>query len=96
MPGESLLDCALREVHEETGFVCVAGDERPPATYVDRRDRLRIVRYWSMQPRAGEFRENDEVDQVRWTRVDEVHERLTYEHDVQVIAALRVPCNANS
>lgn len=96
LPGESLLDCALREVHEETGFICVAGDELPPANYVDRRGRLRIVRYWTMQPQAGEFRENDEVDQVRWTRVDQVHERLTYQHDVQVVSALRVPCNATS
>lgn len=94
LPGESALDCALREVYEETGLVCVAGDELPTAMYRDRKGRVRKVRYWSMRARYGAFRKNDEVDEVRWLRVDQVTEVLTYEHDVLVISALRVPCDA--
>jgi 8-oxo-dGTP pyrophosphatase MutT (NUDIX family) len=93
--GESALDCALREVHEETGLACVAGDELPAAMYRDRKGRVRMVRYWAMQARYGSFRENDEVDEVRWLRIDQVAEVLTYEHDVLVIGALRVPCDAS-
>ena len=83
--GESALDCALREVHEETGLACVAGDELPAAMYRDRKGRVRMVRYWAMQARYGSFRENDEVDEVRWLRIDQVAEVLTYEHDVLVL-----------
>lgn len=96
MPGESALDCALREVYEETGLVCVAGEELPTVMYRGRKGRVRKVRYWSMQAQDGTFRKNDEVDEVRWLRVDQVTEVLTYEHDVLVISALRVPCDASA
>jgi 8-oxo-dGTP pyrophosphatase MutT (NUDIX family) len=96
LPGESALDCALREVHEETGLICAAGDELPAATYLDRKGRDRRVRYWSMQALGGSFRKNDEVDQVRWLHVARVRGLLTYDHDVLVIGALRVPCDANA
>ena len=96
LPGESALACALREVHEETGLVCEAGDELPTATYRDRKGRDRKVRYWSMQALNGVFRENDEVDEVRWLHVERVQRLLTYEHDVLVISALCVPCVVNA
>jgi 8-oxo-dGTP pyrophosphatase MutT (NUDIX family) len=86
---ESALDCALREVREETGLRCVAGDELPDVRYVDRRGRDRRVRYWAMQGVRGEFRPNDEVDDVRWVHLDRVGELLTYAHDLVVVSGLR-------
>ncbi len=91
MRGESILDCAVREVHEETGLRCTAGDELPGTRYTDRRGRRKRVRYWSMQELDGEFAPNAEVDEVRWTRLDDVADVLTYPRDLTVVAALRLP-----
>ena len=91
---ESALDCALREVHEETGLHCTVGDELPEAIYEDRRGRDKRVRYWAMQMHAGEFRPNREVDKIRWIRMERVADALTYAHDVVVVAGLQVVYSA--
>ncbi len=89
--GESALDCALREVREETGLRCSVGDELPGAHYFDRKGRPKRVRYWSMQELDGEFRRNSEVDKVRWTPVDRLAGLLTYKHDLTVVSGLKLP-----
>lgn len=89
-PRESALECALREVREETGLRCAVGHELPESNYVDRKGRPKRVRYWSMQQRNGRFRPNDEVDEVRWLGIDGVAELLTYERDLIVVSALRL------
>jgi 8-oxo-dGTP diphosphatase len=43
-----------------------------------------------MQAVRGEFRPNDEVDDVRWTPLGLVGELLTYEHDLVVVSGLTV------
>ncbi len=45
---EAALSCALREVREETGLVCVANHELLTVTYQDRNDRKKQVRFWAM------------------------------------------------
>jgi 8-oxo-dGTP pyrophosphatase MutT (NUDIX family) len=85
---ETALECALREVREETGLRCVAGAELPEARYIDRRGRGRRVRYWAMQVVRGEFRPNDEVDAVRWVAADRAGDLLTYAHDLVVVRGL--------
>jgi 8-oxo-dGTP diphosphatase len=87
---ESALDCAVREVREETGLRCTIGDELATTLYEDRRGRPKRVRYWAMQEVTGEFRPNREVDKLRWVRIDRVAEALTYEHDVVVVAGLQI------
>jgi 8-oxo-dGTP pyrophosphatase MutT (NUDIX family) len=87
---ETALECALREVTEETGLGCTAEEELPEVRYTDRRGRARRVRYWAMQAVRGEFRPNDEVDEVRWTPLGRVDELLTYERDVVVVSGLRL------
>jgi 8-oxo-dGTP pyrophosphatase MutT (NUDIX family) len=88
-PGEADLDCALREVEEETGIVASAGAELPSVAYRDHRDRPKVVRYWAMAV-ASElgFEPNDEVDELRWLGVEEARRRLTYEHDLVVLDAV--------
>jgi 8-oxo-dGTP diphosphatase len=86
--GESDEECAVREVEEETGLLCKLGDELPHVRYLDRRGRLKEVRYWAMKPVSGTVQGgNAEVDEVRWLRVDDALELLTYVHDREVVAA---------
>src|SRR2546423_7236132 len=70
-PGESFEQAALREVEEETGLICELGPELGSVGYRDRKGRSKLVRYWAMRPRGGEFRPNREVDELRWAVADE-------------------------
>jgi len=86
--GESALACATREVHEETGLVCVARTELPAVRYSDRRGRSRRVRYWSMEVVGGEFQPNREVDLITWVRVTLAGELLTSPREAAVVTTL--------
>ena len=85
-PGESFEDAALREVEEETGFVCELGDELEPTTYRDGKGRLKLVRYWEMTPvdERG-FEPTREVDELRWLTPAEARELLTYDRDRDLV-----------
>lgn len=87
---EAALDCALREVREETGLHCDANLELPTVRYTDRRGRRRLVRYWTMHPVAGEFTPNDEVDQICWVSVRSVGHLLTYEREIVLVEGLQL------
>ena len=85
--GETDEQTAHREVLEETGFDCELGDELPSISYRDHKDRSKIVRYWVMNVQRGMFEANDEVDVLEWVSPVEAGERLTYDHDVDVLSA---------
>ena len=78
---EGWLDAALREVEEETGYRCEPSVELPHVSYLDRRGRRKLVRYWLMEPVSGEFQPHGEVDELRWLQQDAAEELLTYPHD---------------
>jgi 8-oxo-dGTP diphosphatase len=78
---ESWEEAALREVREETGLRCELREELESATYRDRKDRPKKVRYWRMVVVDGEFAPNDEVDELQWLAPQEALERLSYAHD---------------
>jgi 8-oxo-dGTP pyrophosphatase MutT (NUDIX family) len=88
-PEETHRQAALREVEEETGFVCTTGAELPEVRYRDRKDRPKRVRYWAMEIVAGTFEPNDEVDEIRWLPLDDATTTLTYAHDEVVLDGLR-------
>lgn len=85
---ESDLDCALREVTEETGLVCDVGSELATSEYLTKNRRRKRVRYWAMEPVSGTFRVNDEVDAVEWLEASVAVERLTNERDLAIVASL--------
>jgi 8-oxo-dGTP pyrophosphatase MutT (NUDIX family) len=87
-PGEPDEDCALREVREETGFVCRLGEELPSTFYLDSRGRKKRVRYWQMQVDAGEFVPTAEVDAIRWCTTTEASELLSYARDRDLLGKL--------
>jgi 8-oxo-dGTP diphosphatase len=41
-----------------------------------------------MEPRGGEFTPHQEVDRIEWLDLDEAGERLTYDHDRDLLAAV--------
>ena len=87
-PEESDEACALREVAEETGLVCVLEDELPSTAYRDSRDRPKRVRYWRLRVVGGSLAFDHEVGSARWLTPAEAEELLTYERDVEVLRAL--------
>jgi|SRR5579884_925497 len=86
--GEEDDACALREVEEETGLVCSLGPELATSSYVDRRGRPKIVRYWAMVAVAGELRGCNEVDEARWIGLAEAADLLSYARDLEILSSL--------
>ncbi len=79
-------ECALREVHEETGLRCALDDEIGVTEYVDARGRPKRVRWWRMHALADDgFVPNAEVDELRWLDTDGARALLTYERDLALL-----------
>lgn len=78
-PGETHLECALRETEEESGYVGDIEGELPSDRYRVR-GRDKIVHWYLMRCTDGEFKPNDEVDQVRWLSPEDAQEILSYGH----------------
>jgi 8-oxo-dGTP diphosphatase len=87
-PGETDGQGALREVEEETGFLCELEDVLGRVSYNDRKGRPKIVVYFSMRPVSGSFEPNDEVDELRWLTLEEALKRLDYAHDRRLVARI--------
>lgn len=86
-PGESLAECALREVCEETGYVCELGRDLGMVDYLDRKGRARQVYYWEMDAIAGDFTPSVEVDAIAWVPVVEALNYCTNERDLKMVSA---------
>jgi len=84
--GESDEECALREVHEETGIRCALAEELGATEYVDGRGRPKRVRWWRMEPLLDEgFTADYEVDEIRWVDSATAAELLTYDRDRRLL-----------
>jgi len=86
--GESHERCALREVEEETGLRCRLGVELPQSSYINGKGRLKVVRYWIMEPENGRAEPRNEVDAIRWASIEEAASLLTYPRDRKILTAL--------
>lgn len=85
---ESDVECALREVAEETGLTCELGAELATSEYRTKGRRRKRVRYWAMEPVSGTFRVNDEVDAVEWVAASAAGDQLTNDRDAVIVASL--------
>jgi 8-oxo-(d)GTP phosphatase len=86
-PGETDEETALREVEEETGYLCVLGDELPSTKYRDSNGRPKVVRYWTMRVESGAFAPHREIDSIRWLRPGKAEASLSYDRDRDVLSA---------
>jgi len=77
-PGESWVQCAIREVREETGFDVEIESLAGWVCY-DTGEITKVVRFWNMKP-IGEshFQSSEEVMSVHWLTVQEALERLDH------------------
>jgi 8-oxo-dGTP diphosphatase len=82
-PGESFEAGALREVEEETGVRGRIVAELAPTSYLDRKGRDKLVRWFRMDVDGEpvDLVPNDEVDELRWVTPAEARVLLSYEHD---------------
>ena len=82
---ETDLECAVREVEEETGLSVQVGEALATVEYVDHKGRDKTVAYWAMtvleDSNDEEFVANDEVDEMRWLDVETALKTLSYPID---------------
>jgi 8-oxo-dGTP pyrophosphatase MutT (NUDIX family)/phosphohistidine phosphatase SixA len=87
-PGETLLEGAIREVHEETGYRVQPGRPLGEVRYLKKSGggaREKVVHYWAMRALSGAFSPSQEVDELRWLPLDEAHELVTRATDREVL-----------
>jgi 8-oxo-(d)GTP phosphatase len=84
--GEHVLQAALREVAEETGMAVTLGLHLPPVRYLVE-GQPKVVDYWAGQVAASApFVPNHEVDRLDWVALSRAAGRLSYDHDVALLA----------
>lgn len=83
-PDESLVQTAVREIKEETGFDVRLGKLLGKTVYPVKKT-TKVVYYWTGEVTGGEFEPNDEVDEIRWLSIDDACALMTYDLDRQVL-----------
>lgn len=82
-------DCAVREIHEETGLRCRLDRELSSTEYVDTRGRDKRVRWWLATPIADDgFTPNKEVDELRRVLPATAATMLSYGRDVALLGEI--------
>ena len=87
-PGETHLEGAIREVHEETGHRVQPGRSLGEVRYLKKSAgaaREKVVHYWAMRAIGGAFSPNREVDELRWLSIDDARETITRATDRDVL-----------
>jgi 8-oxo-dGTP diphosphatase len=90
LPGEHVLQAAVREVAEETGLQVTLGRRLPSVRY----DNVAVpkrVDYWaaSVDGAPAGFASTTEVDQLAWVAASTAAARLSYPRDVETLANFR-------
>jgi 8-oxo-dGTP diphosphatase len=86
--GESLLDGALREVFEETGYRVRPGRALGDVRYLKSSNgdsREKVVHYWVMEAVGGAFTPSREVDELMWISPEGAEALLTRATDREIL-----------
>jgi len=83
--GEHRVVAAVRELAEETGHHGQLGRYLGRSEYRVPAGRKRVD-YWAARCRDGWFTPNNEVDQLRWTPVEQAARMVTHPGDARVLA----------
>lgn len=89
-PGETLPECAQREIEEETGIAVALGAPLGQSEYRLPDGRDKVVYYWQSRADdaaidAADFSPNAEIRALEWLPLAEAKRRCTYDHDVAII-----------
>jgi len=85
--GETALQCAYRELVEETGIKASFTRQLGSIDYVENGEGKRVI-FWAAHCalNVSTFIANEEVDQLRWLPCEEAMELSTYQSDREMIA----------
>ena len=84
--GETALQCAYRELLEETGIKGTFTRELGSVEYQESGEQKR-VRYWAAKCALSntQFTANEEVDEIRWLKISDAKALATHESDQSII-----------
>ncbi|WP_420099939.1 NUDIX hydrolase [Corynebacterium sp.] len=85
-PGENVITTATREIAEETGYSPTLGWLLGYIHY-PLGSKTKVVYYWTAEVTDGEFRENNEVDELRWLSPSAAKAMVSHDADRDVITA---------
>lgn len=90
--GEHIINAAVRECDEETGYTPVLGTPLPMQQY-SVEGRPKVVNYWVARVASEDgFAPDDEIDEARWIPINQAADYLTYPSDLSLVrSAAQLP-----
>jgi len=97
--GETLPECAIREIYEETGKQVVLGQALPSVSYAVASGRPKKVKYWAAETTSTSHpallarpyyrvAPKKEIDNTKWFTVAEARKKITMKADLALLDAL--------
>lgn len=103
--GETLPECAIREVFEETGKWVMLGPVLPLVKYTLKNGQTKKVTYWAAETTSTthpallarpryRLASRREIDNTQWLDARDAEEKITSESDLKVLKALTLAFNS--